>query len=310
MTESSTGSPVVVVTGANGLVGGRTCAALAAARRHRAGRGPPGGHRAGPARRRGVGRRVLRPGGGRPGRRRRGRRRDHGAPDGQRPGDAAPGRAWRARRCWPGPRGTPASPRLVHVSTGRACTTGRRAWATSTRTRALVGDDADDYAVTKRDTDAALAEVDGLTRVLVRPPAILGAGETSVWNPLRPAAMRDDERARHAVPRADVRLGARRRPGRAPRRRRRRARSPTAEDAARRGRSPGGCTVVNAAGGPATLRDYVGTVTPPWASSRSGRTRPAWTGQILAGRAARLGLAPRGSTSAQALAEIDAGLRS
>jgi len=54
--------------------------------------------------------------------------------------------------------------------------------------------------VTKRDTDAALAEVDGLTRVLVRPPAILGAGETSVWNTLRPAAIRDDERARHAVP--------------------------------------------------------------------------------------------------------------
>ena len=64
----------------------------------------------------------------------------------------------------------------------------------------LVTDAADAYAVTKRDTDAALAEVEGLTRVLLRPPAILGAAETSIWNSLRPAAMRDDEKARHAVP--------------------------------------------------------------------------------------------------------------
>src|SRR4051794_23402661 len=43
----------------------------------------------------------------------------------------------------------------------------------------LVGDDANDYAVTKRDADAALAGIDGISRVLVRPPAILGPGETS-----------------------------------------------------------------------------------------------------------------------------------
>ena len=65
---------------------------------------------------------------------------------------------------------------------------------------ALVGDDADDYGVTKRDADAALAEIYGMTRVLVRPPAILGAGETSVWNTLRPRGMREDEGRRHAVP--------------------------------------------------------------------------------------------------------------
>ena len=64
----------------------------------------------------------------------------------------------------------------------------------------LVADDAGDYAVTKRDTDAALTDVDGITRVLLRPPAILGAGESSVWNSVTPAAVRDHERARHAQP--------------------------------------------------------------------------------------------------------------
>ena len=40
-------------------------------------------------------------------------------------------------------------------------------------------------------TDAALAQVGGLTTVLVRPPAIMGAGDTSVWNTLRPQEIRD-----------------------------------------------------------------------------------------------------------------------
>ena len=89
--------------------------------------------------------------------------------------------------------------RLVHVSTAgvydRSPEVGdvdeaRRWWPTTPApTR-----------VTKRDTDAALAEVDGLTRVLVRPPAILGSGETSIWNTLRPAEMRDDERAATPYP--------------------------------------------------------------------------------------------------------------
>src|SRR3712207_1436883 len=51
-----------------------------------------------------------------------------------------------------------------------------------------------DYADTKNATDAALAQVGGLTTVLVRPPAILGAGETSVWNTLRPREVRRGER--------------------------------------------------------------------------------------------------------------------
>ena len=64
----------------------------------------------------------------------------------------------------------------------------------------LVADDANAYAATKRDTDAALGAVDGITRVIVRPPAILGPGETSIWNSVRPASMRDDPQARRAVP--------------------------------------------------------------------------------------------------------------
>ncbi len=64
----------------------------------------------------------------------------------------------------------------------------------------LVGDDAGDYPVTKRDADLSVASVDGLTRVLLRPPAILGTGESSIWNAVRPATIRQDEAARHAVP--------------------------------------------------------------------------------------------------------------
>lgn len=89
--------------------------------------------------------------------------------------------------------------RFVHVST---CAVYQRQPGVGDvdEESALVGDDADVYPVTKRDTDAALADVGGITRVLVRPPAILGPGETSVWNTLRPAEIRDDEQQRHANP--------------------------------------------------------------------------------------------------------------
>ncbi|AWB93807.1 NAD-dependent epimerase/dehydratase family protein [Aeromicrobium chenweiae] len=194
--------------------------------------------------------------------------------------------------------------RLVHISTAavydRSPGTGDVDESSS-----LVGDGAGDYAVTKRDTDAALADVDGITRVLVRPPAILGAGETSTWNTLRPAAIRDDEAARHAVGDqtfawvhiddltalvADIATGA--------------IASSTDPE---RGPVEGGCTVVNAAAGPATVRDYYETVTravgvePVWDDS------PAWTGQILTGRAHAWGWAPAVQL-ADALAEIEAGL--
>jgi 2-alkyl-3-oxoalkanoate reductase len=195
---------------------------------------------------------------------------------------------------------------LVHVST---CGVYDRSPGTGDvdETSALVGDDADDYAVTKRDTDAALAEVSGITRVLVRPPAILGAGETSVWNTLRPAEIRDDEQQRRTNPArtfawvhvddlaslvADIATGR-----------------VTEAAAVSTGPLAGGCTAVNVAGGPATARDYVGTVcqalglAPVWDDSL-----PAWTSQIRTERARGWGWAPA-VTLDQALAELHDGLR-
>ncbi len=171
----------------------------------------------------------------------------------------------------------------------------------------LVPDGADAYAVTKRDTDAALAEVDGLTTVLVRPPAILGPGETSVWNTLRPADIRDDEDERHAVPDktfawvhlddlvslvADVAT----------------SRVKTSDDP-ESGPVEGGCTAVNVAGSEkATTRDYFETVTKAVGVDPVWDDAPAWTGRILADRAHGWGWSPRVSLG-QALAEIDEGLR-
>lgn len=171
----------------------------------------------------------------------------------------------------------------------------------------MVGDDGNDYAVTKRDTDAALAEVEGITRVLVRPPAILGAGESSIWNTLRPADLRDDEEARHANPAqsfawvhvddlvtlaADVATG----------------RIATSTDP-EGGPVAGACTVVNVAAGPATHRDYYGTVTGALGVEPVWEDGPAWTGRILARRAEAWGWSARVGL-ARALAEIDEGLRS
>lgn len=163
----------------------------------------------------------------------------------------------------------------------------------------LVGDDAGDYAVTKRDAEAALATVDGITRVLVRPPAILGPGETSVWNTLRPRAMRDDEAERHAVPGAtfawvhvddlaaliaDVATGAI---------------TPAA----------GACTAVNVASGRATQRDYIEAVTSALGVEPVWDDEPAWTGAIVADRARAWGWRPAVGLDT-ALAELAAGLRS
>ncbi|MGI3783333.1 MAG: NAD-dependent epimerase/dehydratase family protein [Janthinobacterium lividum] len=156
---------------------------------------------------------------------------------------------------------------------------------------ALVGDDAGDYPVTKRDADAALAEVDGITRVLVRPPAILGPGDTSVWNTLRPTQVRDEAQARHDVERrsfawvhvddlatmvVDVALG----------------RVATAADPAE-GPVEGGCTAVDVAGEPATMGDYLGTVTRALGVEPVWEDGPAWTGQILTDRARGWGWTPR-----------------
>jgi nucleoside-diphosphate-sugar epimerase len=170
----------------------------------------------------------------------------------------------------------------------------------------LVADDAGDYAVTKRDADAALAEVDGITRVLVRPPAIFGSGATSVWNTLRPRQVRDEAQARHEVPRrtfrwvhvddlaslvADVARG----------------RITTAPDPSQ-GPEAAGCTVVNVAGEPATMRDYLGTVTRALGVEPVWEDGPAWTGQIRTERARGWGWAPAVSLP-EALAELDRDVR-
>ena len=195
--------------------------------------------------------------------------------------------------------------RLVHISTAAVYDRSPGVGDVD-EASPLVADDANAYAVTKRDTDAALAEVDGLTRVILRPPAILGAGESSIWNTLRPAEIRDDEKARHAVPdqsfawvhvddlaalAADVASG----------------RVATSTDP-ERGPVDGGCTVVNVAAGPATARDYYETVTGALGVEPVWDDAPAWTGRILADRAQRWGWTPSVDL-ARALAEIDEGLR-
>lgn len=197
-------------------------------------------------------------------------------------------------------------PRLVHISTAAVYDRSPGVGDVD-EASPLVSDDADDYAVTKRDTDAALAEIDGLTRVILRPPAILGSGATSIWNSLRPAEIRGDQEARKAVPgksfawvhvddlaafAADVAAG-------------RVATSSEPE----KGPIEGGFTVVNVAAAPATTRDYHETVTgalgvePVWDDDA-----PAWRGRILAGRAEGWGWVPAVGL-AEALAEIDEGLR-
>lgn len=195
--------------------------------------------------------------------------------------------------------------RLVHVSTA-AVYDRSPGIGDVDESAALVGDDANTYAVTKRDTDLALGEVDGLTRVLVRPPAILGPGESSIWNTLRPASIAEDPDERHAVPQqtfawvhvndlaaliADVAS-------------RRIATSGEAET----GPVRGACTAVNVASADrATVRDYFETVTGALGVEPVWDDRPAWTGQVLAGRARGWGWAP-GVGLSDAMSEIAAGL--
>ncbi len=168
---------------------------------------------------------------------------------------------------------------------------------------ALLPEGSGDYPDTKNATDAALAGVGGLTTVLVRPPAVLGAGDTSVWNTLRPRAVRDGERRANpaqtwawvhvedlAALVADVSTGA----------------VATADDP-ERGPVAGSTTPVLVAGEPATWRDYLGTVTEALGVAPEWTDEPVWTGQLLTGRARRWGWAPRVGLP-QALDELRRGL--
>lgn len=193
---------------------------------------------------------------------------------------------------------------LVHVST--AAVYDRSAGVGDVdASSALVGDDAGDYPVSKRDTDAALEEVGDLTRVVVRPPVILGPGESSLWNTRRPARMREDRQARSVNPEqsfawvhvddlaaliADVATG-----------------HIAPADDAERGPVEGRLTAVNVAGGPATARDYYGTVARALGVEPVWHDDPAWTGQVLADRAQAWGWKPTVDLE-QALDELAEGL--
>lgn len=170
----------------------------------------------------------------------------------------------------------------------------------------LVADDAGVYPVVKRDLDAALEEVDGITRVLVRPPAVLGSGTSSVWNTLRPTSIRGGAQARAiaeetfawvhvddvATMLADLVTD----------------RIATATDP-EQGPVPGGCTPVNVAGEPATQRDYYGTVTTALGIRPVWEKGSGWTGHLAVDRAKRWGWQPQVDLAA-ALAEIDRDVRS
>jgi nucleoside-diphosphate-sugar epimerase len=192
--------------------------------------------------------------------------------------------------------------RLVHVSTAgvydRSAGVGDVA-----EDGALLPEGSGDYPDTKNAADAALAEVGGLTTVLVRPPAVLGAGETSVWNTLRPREIRDGAAGVNpaktwawvhvddlAALIADVATGA----------------VATADDP-QRGPVAGGTTPVIVAGEPATWRDYLGTVTDALGVAPGWTDEPVWTGQMLSDRARGWGWAPRVSL-ARALDELRQGL--
>jgi 2-alkyl-3-oxoalkanoate reductase len=192
--------------------------------------------------------------------------------------------------------------RLVHVSTAgvhdRSAGVGDVA-----EDGALLPEGSGDYPDTKNATDAALAQVGGLTTVLVRPPAIMGAGDTSVWNTLRPQGIRDGERRANpaktwawvhvedlAALIADVATGA----------------VATADDP-ERGPVAGGTTPVIVAGEAARWRDYLGTVTDALGVAPEWTDEPAWTGQLLTDRARKWGWTPR-VPLAQALDELRRGL--
>ena len=197
--------------------------------------------------------------------------------------------------------------RLVHISTTAVYDRSPGVGDVDEESPLAAADDADAdaYAATKRDTDLALDEVDGLTRVILRPPSILGPGETSIWNAVRPARMRAEEKARHVVPdqsfawvhvddlaafAADVAT----------------SRVATSTDAGR-GPVEGACTVVNVAAGKATARDYFETVTRALGVEPVWDDAPAWTGRVRAERAHGWGWAPTVDL-ARALAEVHDGL--
>jgi nucleoside-diphosphate-sugar epimerase len=170
---------------------------------------------------------------------------------------------------------------------------------------ALVGEVDNAYAVTKRDTDQALAEIDGITRVVLRPPAILGQGPTSIWNTIRPEDVRDKEDDRTTNPEKSfawvhvddlASLAADLATDRIP-----------ASDDPESGPVEGGFTAVNVAAETATQRDYIGTVADAVGVEPVWTDEDSWTGRIVADRASRWGWKPQVGLE-DALRELREGL--
>lgn len=195
--------------------------------------------------------------------------------------------------------------RFVHVSS--AAVYDRSPWVGDVdEYSSLVGDVEWPYAVVKRDLDLALAKVDGPTRVLVRPTAVLGAGRTSLWNTLRPAGMLVDSSVRkvnpdqsfawvHVKDLVSFIVGL--------------LWACTAAIDVAEGPVRGGCTAVNVATGTATGRDYWAAVTRALCLEPVWIDQPRWTGQIVVDRALSWGWEPTVQL-AEALEELEAGLRS
>lgn len=195
--------------------------------------------------------------------------------------------------------------RFVHVSTTSVYERGEETGDVDEGS-ALVDDSANEYSVTKRATDDAIAEVDGITRVIVRPTSILGPGESSIWNTLRPREIRGDEDARRDDPDrtfgwvhvsdlaaliADVATGA----------------IPLAADPAD-GPVEGAATPINAVSGNVALRDYLGRVAEAAGVEPVWERRSSFRSQLRADRARAWGWAPE-VTFEEAMAELVAGLR-
>lgn len=188
--------------------------------------------------------------------------------------------------------------RLVHVSTTAvySLTPDR---GDVDEAAPYVGDDASPYAVTKRDADLALADLPGVTRIIARPPAILGPGDTSIWNTLRPARIGEDPSVLRPNPDATfawvhvVDLAR------------------FLADAATDGLAPGPAeddvTAVNVAAHGATWGDYLGRVAAALGVAPTWSDEPAWTGQVLSDRARSWGWDP-GIDFDDAMAELVAGL--
>jgi nucleoside-diphosphate-sugar epimerase len=192
--------------------------------------------------------------------------------------------------------------RLVHVSTAGVYDRSVGAGDVD-EDGALLPEGSGTYPDTKNAADAALARVDGLTTVLVRPPAIMGAGDTSVWNTLRPRAIRDGERRANpaqtwawvhvddlAALIADVATGA-----------------VANSDDPQRGPVAGGTTPDIVAGEPATWGDYLGTVTDALRVAPEWTDEPVWTGRLLTDRARGWGWLPQVSLE-EAMDELRRGL--